>query len=322
MVILISLDIFWSLKGLKIKSPLGTRKPVIKERPLVKYEYETLKQRQPQVSEIRLEKLIKQTESCSSYLFSYTSEAKKITGLANIPQGPGLFPVIVQLRGWVDKTVYEPGVGTRPSGEYFCNNGFVTLAPDYLGYGQSDQPPPNVWEERFLRLVNVLDLLESMKTPNPELKIDPQKIGLWGHSNGGLAALTTLELSGGNYPTALWAPVSTYFPYDVLYYTWEAEDRGKALRSSLAEFEKDYDTEKYSFDNYLDWIKGPIQLHIGEADPYIPLSWPNNLVNKLKGLGKEVIYYTYPGADHNLSTVWNTVVVRDVEFFRQQLSKQ
>ena len=35
----------------------------------------------------------------------------------------------------------------------------------------------------------------------------------------------------------LWAPVSKPFPYNILYYTDEAEDRGKWLRGEIAKFE-------------------------------------------------------------------------------------
>lgn len=294
----------------------AVKKEEIREKPLLKYEYEKLIKRGGKPSQLVLERVIKKEAQFTSYLFSFTSEGKKITGLANIPQGAGKFPVIVQLRGYVDKENYATGVGTKPSGEVYSSAGFITLAPDYLGYGESEMPPNNVWEERFLRIVNVLDLLESLKTL-PQL--DSQKVGLWGHSNGGLAALTILALTGKDYPTSLWAPVSQYFPYDVLYYTWEADDRGKSLRKLLAEFETEYDTDRYSYERYFERIHTPVQLHQGTGDAYIPLSWSNNLADKLREQNNEVNYYTYPGVDHNLRESWDTVVQRDLDFFREKL---
>ena len=235
-------------------------------------------------------------------------------------EGPGFeqCPVIVMLRGYVDPGMYETGIGTQKVGEAFAKNGYVTLAPDYLGYGESDMPPDNVWEERFLKNINIMDLLASIG-PSTSLRADSNRIGIWGHSNGGMSAFTALELSAGNYPTCLWAPVSKFFPYDILYYTDEFEDRGKALRKSLAEFEKDYDTEKYSFDNYLEWINASIQLHQGMEDPYIPMSWSNNLAERLDELGKDITYYTYPGAGHHMEGSWDLVVQRDLEFFGEKL---
>lgn len=301
-------------------------KQIEKDKPLEKYQFERLKERLAVASQISLEKTLGENEDFTSHLFSYTSENRKITGLLNMPEiGTELgtsdsakppYPVVVMIRGYVDQESYQTGVGTSRAGEVFASNGYLTLAPDFLGYGDSDMPPDNVWEERFLRLVSVMDLIASVASIP---KADPEHIFLWGHSNGGLIALSVLELSGKSYPTTLWAPVSQFFPYDVLYYTNEFDDGGKALRASLAQFERDYNTDLYSFDNYLDWIKAPIQLHQGTSDKYIPLAWSNSLVERLKKIDIDIDYYTYTGADHNMNEAWNKVVVQDLEFFNSQL---
>lgn len=314
---------FWTLL-----SPLGTRELEEKEKPLVKYEYQRLKERSPVSSEIVWEKEVSTNEDVTSYLFSYTSEGKKITGLANLPHkhfsislsGPEIIKadiaVIVMLRGWVDPANYTPGVGTQRAGEVFAENGYLTFAPDYLGYGESDLPPDNVWEERLIRNINIMDLLASVKSMPG---VDPERVGIWGHSNGGLSALTVLELSGEEYPTTLWAPVSQFFPYDVLYYTYEFDDKGRALRRSLAEFEQEYEADLYSFDEYLDWIRGVLQIHQGTADPHIPLFWTDSLVERLRLMGLGVEYFKYSGAGHNMEGSWDLVVQRDLEFFKEKL---
>ena len=297
--------------------PLENIREEIREKPLEKYSFDRLKKKPGQTSEITLEKVLKEDTKFTAWQFWFKSESRKITGLAHIPKKEGNLPVVVMLRGYVDKEQYSTGVGTRPAGEVYAASGFITLAPDYLGYGESDMPPGNnVWEERFLRHLAVQDLLASIKNLP---QADPEKIFIWGHSNGGMEALVALELSGGVYPTTLWAPVSQYFPYDVLYYTYEAEDKGKSLREKLAQFEKDYDVNNYSLDEHLDWIKAPIQVHQGTGDAYIPLSWTNSMVDKLKTLNLSVNYYVYPGADHNLRPGWDTVVERDLAFFKSFL---
>ena len=322
--------IFFSLilknKGWSLLSPLGS-KVEEKEKPLVKYELERVKKRQPQTSQIVLGRVLGQTGEFTSYLFFYESEGKKISGLANIPSGEGPFPVVVMLRGWVDPAMYTTGVGTSRAGEILAQNGYLTLAPDFLGYGESEMPANDVWEERFLKNINIADLLAAIDQVNIVwndefmAKMDPERVGVWAHSNGGLSALTALELSGKAYPTILWAPVTQFFPYDVLYYTFEADDKGKALRKNLADFEKDYEADKYSFDEYLDWINEEtvIQLHQGTADLYIPISWSDNIVSDLTNLGIKVNYFKYPGAGHNMEGSWDLVVQRDLEFFNKEL---
>ena len=141
--------------------------------------------------------------------------------------------------------------------------------------------------------------------------------------------MTVLEISQKEYPTVLWAPVSKPFPYSILYYTDEAEDKGKLLRKKLAKFEQDYDVDLYSLTNYLDRITAPLQIHQGTADEAVPQKWSDEFIKgfKIKNFPAKrdpalqeklkISYYLYPGADHNLVGAWDRVVRRDVEFFRR-----
>ncbi|MCX6794015.1 MAG: prolyl oligopeptidase family serine peptidase [Candidatus Gottesmanbacteria bacterium] len=238
--------------------------------------------------------------------------------MAHIPNGENQkFPVIVQFRGYVDREQYFPGEGTARSAEVYAANGFISLAPDFLGYGGSDMPSTDVFEERFETYTTALNLLASVSTLPI---VDALHIGIWGHSNGGQIALTVLEILGRPIPTVLWAPVSKPFPYSILYYTDEADDHGKLLRRELARFESQYDIEQYSLTNYLNRITGPVQFHQGMADTAVPLSWSDTLAKTLEASNSAVNYFVYPGADHNmLPDGWDTVVARDVTFFGKYL---
>lgn len=277
--------------------------PVVVEKPLDKYTIERLGKR-----EYKSQIFIDDEISPGVFNFHFDSDGKKVTGLAHIPAKCGKCPVIVQFRGYVDKEIYKPGVGTKRTAEVFAKNEFISLAPDGLGYGGSDNPSDDVFEERFQTYTTALNLLAGVE----KWQMTNGEIGVWGHSNGGQIALTVLEISQKEYPTVLWAPVSKPFPYSILYYTDEAEDRGKALRKKLAEFEKDYDVELYSLTNYLDRIKAPILIQQGMADEAVPKKWTDELVRNL-----EADYVVYSGADHNLTPGWNNVVNRDIEFFKK-----
>ena len=278
--------------------------PVVREKPLDKYTVENLGKR-----EYKSEIIIDEEVSRGVWNFHFDSDGKKVTGLAHIPAKCGKCPVIVQFRGYVDREIYKPGVGTKRTAEVFAKNGFISLAPDGLGYGGSDNPSADIFEERFQTYTTALNLLAGMESWERA-----GKIGIWGHSNGGQIALTVLEISQKEYPTVLWAPVSKPFPYSILYYTDEADDRGKALRKKLAEFEKDYDVELYSLTNYLDRIKAPILIQQGTADEAVPKKWTDELVKRLK-----TQYLVYSGADHNMLPQWGRAVTQDVQFFQQSL---
>lgn len=316
------------LREENVVSPV-TRK-VIKEKPLDKYTFVSLRERQFLGSSIVIGRKLEEEEGYVSQIFYFSVESKKVSGLINIPKAEGLYPVIVMLRGFVPKENYATGVGTKRAGEEFVANGFITLAPDFLGFGESDKPSKDPIEERFQTHTTALNLLSSIGNLNSglsasysgKIKADSSTVGIWAHSNGGQIALSILAISGKNYPTVLWAPVSKPFPYSILYYTDEFDDRGKALRKVLASFEKDYDVELYSPTNFLDWINAPLQIHQGEKDDAVPQKWSDTLVEELKKLKKEVAYFIYPGDDHNLMpTGWPQAITRSIEFYKEEFSK-
>jgi dipeptidyl aminopeptidase/acylaminoacyl peptidase len=311
--------IYSSRNSSLVISPLGK----IIEKPLDKYTIHALSNKIFSSSPIILDEPTATTSAYTAYTFHYYADKAKVTGIAHIPNSAlknppvgGKFPVIVQLRGYVDREKYFPGEGTSHSAQVYARNGFITLAPDFLGYGGSDMPSNDVFEERFQTYTSVLTLLSSISTLP---MADSTRVGIWGHSNGGQIALTVNEILHLSIPTALWAPVSKPFPYSILYYTDDITDHGKALRLVLSKFEKEYDAELYSLTNYLDRIAGPLLIHQGERDESVPQKWTDDMVRVLKEKNVEHTYYVYPGVDHNMLGGWKTVVSRDVEFFKKYL---
>lgn len=298
-----------------IVSPLGK----MMEKPFEKYSIVSLSQRQYTGSQIMLDEATATTSAYTVYTFHYLSDGRKVTGVAHIPAGASVTnkkPVIVQFRGYIDPKNYFPGDGTQHSAEVYAANGFISLAPDFLGYGGSDKPSPDAFEDRFLTYTTARNLLASVPTL-PEA--DSAHVGIWGHSNGGQIALTVAEIVNKPIPLVLWAPVSAPFPYSILYYSDEADDHGKLLRKETANFEADYNADLYSLANYENQIRGPVQLHQGTADDAVPVRWSDGLAATLKKQGTDVNYFVYPGADHDMTGSWNTVVARDMAFYTKYL---
>jgi dipeptidyl aminopeptidase/acylaminoacyl peptidase len=296
---------FWPKEKKIFISPEG--KWLFEVKPLQKYSFPKLREQVFQPDGIWIE----------DDKFYYWVEGEKISGQIHQPTGiipAGGWPVVIMVRGYADREIYQTGIGTNPAATVFVKNGFLTLAPDFLGYGESDMQPDNGLEERFLTPVAVLQLIASVKNL-PEA--NSNKISIWGHSNGGQIVLSVLEISGKNYPTVLWAPVSKPFPYSILYYTDEFDDYGKALRKLIAGFDTQYDANEFSIHNYYDWITAPVQIHQGTNDEAVPVKWSEDLEKALKNLNKKVELYVYPGADHNLKPNWNEAVIRSVDWFKK-----
>lgn len=291
--------------------PVG---PEVRVLPYEKYSFENLAKRGGVTSKIEV----------VGNKFYFQSEGRRISGEINFPARSDLAGVIVMARGYVDKEVYKTGIGTHNAAREYAKNGYITLAPDFSGYGESDPEPtspPASLGSRLVKPVEILDLLASLGSlPGADL----QKVYLWGHSNGGQIMLSVAEILGkidlqGQAlkvrGVTLWAPVSKPFPYNILYYTDDASDSGKWLRGEIANFEKDYDVFKYSIDRYISAINMPLQIHQGGLDEAVPKKWSDDLVKALREEEKEVKYFTYPASDHNMKPTWDSVVARDLEFF-------
>lgn len=293
------------------------------DRSLDKYTIDNLSKVQINTPSFQVIKVLKDYPKFTSNEFSLEFDptlqngtTKKVSGLLNVPKDNNKHPLIVMLRGYVAVKDYFIGNGTINASLFFAKNGFITASPDFLGYGNSDGEPANIFEARFQTYTTAMALLKSIDLiPN----WDHKNVFIWAHSNGGNIALTTLEITNTNYPTVLWAPVSASFPFSILYYSDEVADKGKFIRKSLSQFEDVYDANLYSLANYLDRIKAPIQLNQGTSDDAVPISWSDSLAEILKKQGLNLNYNKYPGADHLMSPVWNSVIEKDLEFFRENV---
>lgn len=295
---------------------------LIKPTPLLKYSIEKLSESAFKPSTIEIGKVLKNGTKFTSYEFSmqfspdFSGNFKTTSGLINIPKGTGPFPVVVMYRGYVDQTKYSEGEGTQPVATILAQNGFITVAPDFLGYADSSPEATDAFESRFQTYVTAAVVLKSV---NSIKEWDGKNIFIWAHSNGGQIALTTLEITGVPFPTVLWAPVSRPFPNSILVFTNESDDQGKYLLAQLAAFEETYDANLFSLTGYLDKIKAPIQLNQGTADTEVPYFWSDDLAKSLKAATVSATYIKYPGADHNMNPLWNEAVDNAMKFFKSKI---
>lgn len=310
---------FISPIGTSLKSDSST-----KEGKYTPYSFEALSQRQFTAGKINLGTITKKEKNFNTYVFTYQSGGKTISGMANIPLAnargkPSKFPVIILLRGYADRKYYHVGLGTERSANNLAEHGFLTLAPDFLGYGYSDWEDQDILLARFYRPVEVLDLISSLGSlPS----VDTNRIGLWGHSNGGQIALSILEITGKPYPTSLWAPVSLGFPECVLTYLGTQEEVGNPVKEKVDEFLKNNDPKKYSITEYFYKIKAPFIVHQATTDELIKTQWTKDLVKKLQEQGNEVNLYLYSRENHNFNRYEETgdlLRQRDLEFFQKHL---
>lgn len=332
------------------------------EKPLQKYALSQLtEQVTTAATALELTEEYSQQAASTSYIFTFTSQGKNISGLVTIPNTPppeNGFPVIVMSRGYAPPEDYYPGFGTKNAAAAYAAQGYVTVAPDFLGFGSSDDEYENTWEGRFAKPLQILDLIETLENypqldfnraalsdeEDRSISLNSNAIGLWGHSNGGQITLAVLEASQRPLPATVWAPVTAPFPYSILFFGNDLPDEGKAQRAWIALLEDDYDVFDFSITQHVDRLQGPLQIHHGAADDAALQSWSDLFVERIEeendrresaaessevnsGNTAEAVtaapieyaYFQYPQADHNLRPDWNTVVARDIAFFDEYL---
>jgi len=332
-------DGWWTLKENKMVSAsvgVGVTKVEKNVGYLAQYNFENLKIRINTASEIKtigkvlvveearktvikkyLKDGVRKENSFESRAISFESNGKKISGMMNTPLiiSSKKMPAIIMIRGFADSEGYFVGSGSWKAADELARNGFVTVSLDFLGFGLSDGESRDILEARFEKPMGVLDLIESVKKLD---FVDPDKIGIWSHSNGGQIAISVLEVTGGNYPTVLWAPMTNPFPNSVLDTIEENSESGQIVKNKIDEFEKEYDSKLYSIDNFYNWVGAPILIHQGTADVWCKVEWQQDLQNKLKELGKDVVLDIRDGNDHNLKQNWDEVMEQDVRFFKEK----
>ncbi len=283
-------------------------------------------------SDLAIEKSLNSGSNYSQYIAFYKSEGLKIYGLLTVPNGEspeGGWPAIVFNHGYIPPDEYKTTERYVSYLDGFARNGYIVFKPDYRGHGQSEGEPSGAYGSNNYT-VDVLNALASLKKYSG---VNPEKIGMWGHSLGGFLTLRSMVVSKDIKAGVIWAGVVASYP-DLLN-NWRRRNFSPppGIPAGARRW-RDVLVEKYgtpeqnpnfwnsiSANAYLSKISGPIQLHHGIADASVPFEFSQKLEEQIKQAGKEVEYYSYPENDHNLSQSFGTVMQRSIEFFDRYLKE-
>lgn len=142
-------------------------------------------------SDLKLEKVLAKNEFYTRYSISYKSEGLKISGIMNVPNGEGPFPVLILNHGFIEPKNYANGQGLKREQDFFAKNGYVVLHSDYRNYAQSDFDPNNDIRPRSGYVEDVINAIEALKKSDLSY-LDKKNIGMLGHSMGGGIALNAM----------------------------------------------------------------------------------------------------------------------------------
>ena len=267
---------------------------------------EGLRKREFKGGDIKIEETLTHNNSYTSYIFSYPSDNLKIYGMMNIPEGNGPFPVIVLNHGYYNPSSFNSGDGTRTMADILVAKGYITVASDYRGHGQSEDEKQGPRGHRPEFAIDVLNLIASIKSVE---KADQNRIGMWGHSMGGEVALRTAEATNKVKTIVLWAPTSA-----------NASDNANFYGGRHNPNTNNPELDGVSPINYLKYISAPISLHQGSVDVEVNPMWSKDLRDALRTEDKQVEYFEYEGQDHNFRNLgWDLISDRTIAFYDKYL---
>ena len=286
---------------------------------------EYMKQQSYPGSEITIEQTLPSGSNYNQYIASYKSDGLKIYALLAVPQSAkpkNGWPVIIFNHGYIQPAQYRTTERYTDYIDAFARNGYIVFKSDYRGHGNSEGKA----ESNYFSPGYVIDVLNALASIKKNKEVDPEKIGIWGHSMGGNITMKSLVISQDIKAAVIWAGVVGSYP-DLLT-NWRRRNVLPSPGISSTRRWRDDLVSKYgqpgdnprfwdsiSANNYLADISGPLQLHHGTADASVPLEFSKTLEAQMKAVGKEVEFYTYEGDDHNFSRNLSLALRRSVEFF-------
>lgn len=272
-------------------------------------------------SDLKLEKILEENEIYTRHSITYRSEGLRISGIMNIPNGNGPFPILILNHGYIDPDVYKNGQGLKREQDFFARNGYVVLHSDYRNHAFSDLDPQNEIRPRSGYVEDVINAIGAVKKSDLST-LDKENIGMLGHSMGGgvtLNVMVTKPEIAKAY--ALLAPINS--DYKINFDKWVRSDWSQTAKDFINLYGEPNENPKLwnslSAKNYFSKIASPVLLHQGALDDQVPVEWSRELNEMLKKENKEITYYEYPQENHTFINAQNLVMQRTLEFFDENL---
>lgn len=166
--------------------------------------------------DLRLGDVRERTPAYTSYDVTFASttmgagtEPLRISGVLNVPTGRGPFPAVVLAHGYIDPAVYERGQGMTRERGFLAQRGYVALHVDYRNHAESTDDPR---VDTAVRLGYVADAVAAHHAlrDSRDVRVDPDRIALFGRSMGGGVMMKALAAEPGLFAAGVgWASVSS-----------------------------------------------------------------------------------------------------------------
>ncbi len=283
-------------------------------------------------SEITLEETLADGANYHQYIASYVSEGNKLYGLLTVPFGPapfGGFKAIVFNHGFIPPDTYVTTERYVAYVDALARAGFVVFKIDLRGHGNSEgESGGSYFSPNY-----TIDAIAALKSLQTLPWIDPQGIGMWGHSMAGNLVLRAMLIEPDVKAGVIWA--GAVYSYDD-FSSYSISDPS-ATRTVL-EQSPGFRRSRALFDAYgrpdttvpfwqavsltanIDLLAAPVQIHHAANDDVVSINYSYDLMNVLAAAGKSYEFYEYEGGGHNISSPYfEDAMLRTILFFQRNL---
>lgn len=268
----------------------------------------------------------------TSYITSYDSDGLRIQGLLTVPNEdppPDGFPAIVFIHGYIPPASYETRSRYGDHVDYLARSGYVVFKIDLRGHGSSEGQATGAYYSSGY----VIDTIHAYHALQGADEVNPDAIGLWGHSMGGNIAMRTVATLQNVPAAVIWAgavftyeDMATYGIQDTSYVR-PAEGSPAASRRRRIFDEKG---EFLSTDpfwrqvvpiNYLSDVRTKVALHHAQDDDVVSIAYSRNLVEQAQKQRFPILLTEHQTGGHNIAGyAFNSAMEETVAFFDSHLT--
>jgi len=275
-------------------------------------------------SRLRLGAVRERAAAYTSYDVTYRATTGRrsftISGVLNVPTGPGPFPAVVLAHGYIDPAFYVRGQGMTRERGVFASRGYVALHVDYRGHAESTDDPRS---DRDLRLGYSADVIAAVKALRaaPDVPVDDDRIALMGRSMGGGVVMKALIAEPGLVQSAsLWASVSSLEGENFDHFIRDDGDsRGASIvRAHGLPEDRPAFWRAASARPYLSSITEPVLLVHGRFDDTCPPRWARATQAAMQRAGVDSTLELYDDG-HAFGPAFNAAMDRTIRYFDRQL---
>lgn len=280
-----------------------------------------------------VEEALTNGDNYARYIASYTSEGNRIYGLLTIPFGDipeGGFKAIVFNHGYIPPDTYQTTERYVAYVDALARSGFVVFKIDLRGHGDSEGEATG----SYFSPAYTVDAISALKSLQKTDFVDPDGIGMWGHSMAGNLVLRAMLIEPDIKAGVIWA--GAVYSYDdfMMYSISDPSYRRppdadiSPARQRSREIRERYGPPNtaepfwaaVSLTEHIDLLESPVQLHHALNDPVVNIGYSRDLAEILLENDKDHEFHSYEGGGHNISSPYfEQAMRRTIEFFRENL---